>query len=84
MYVSSLHWTSLVQRASRLSAGDGLLSNQARRSMTTMFNTGDMPSRLEGWYVSQCNGMWEHAHGFTLGTIDNPGWTLTVDLAETE
>jgi hypothetical protein len=52
--------------------------------MTTMFNTGDMLSRLEGWYVSQCNGMWEHAHGFTLGTIDNPGWTLTVDLAETE
>ena len=49
-----------------------------------MFNTGDLLSRLEGWYVSQCNGVWEHDQRFTLGTIDNPGWMLTINLAETE
>ena len=52
--------------------------------MTTMFNAGDLLSRLEGWYVSQCNGVWEHDQRFTLDTIDNPGWTLTVNLVDTE
>ena len=52
--------------------------------MTTMFNTGDLISRLEGWYVSQCNGTWEHGAGVSLQTLDNPGWSLAVDIAETE
>lgn len=38
---------------------------------------------LMAWYRSQCNGDWEHQHGVRIGTLDNPGWTLDVDLAET-
>jgi len=38
---------------------------------------------LEGWYASQCNSTWEHSRGITIETLDNPGWLLTVDLAET-
>jgi hypothetical protein len=38
---------------------------------------------LEGWYRAQCNGYWEHANGITIETLDNPGWMVTIDLAET-
>ena len=39
--------------------------------------------RLQRWYLSQCNGDWEHTYGVTIENIDNPGWTLTVQLADT-
>jgi len=44
----------------------------------------DQLARLQRWYVSQCNGDWEHGHGVAIGTLDNPGWTVTVDLTDTE
>ncbi len=40
--------------------------------------------RVQAWYVAQCNGDWEHSYGVKIDTLDNPGWVLTVDLAETE
>jgi len=39
---------------------------------------------LSDWYAGQCNGAWEHAHGISLSSLDNPGWLLEVDLAGTE
>ena len=39
--------------------------------------------RLAAWYASKCDGDWEHSYGITIDTLDNPGWTLTVDLADT-
>jgi hypothetical protein len=39
--------------------------------------------RLQKWYHAQCNGEWEHSYGVTIGTLDNPGWTFDVDLADT-
>ena len=38
---------------------------------------------LMAWYRSQCDGEWEHQHGVRIGTLDNPGWSLDVDLSET-
>jgi hypothetical protein len=38
---------------------------------------------LQDWYSSQCNGDWEHTFGIALETIDNPGWRLKIDVAET-
>lgn len=38
---------------------------------------------LQDWYLSQCNEEWEHRYGVSIGTLDNPGWSLTVDLIET-
>jgi hypothetical protein len=35
---------------------------------------------LEEWYSSQCNGRWEHQYGISVETLDNPGWTLKIDL----
>lgn len=38
---------------------------------------------LATWYRSQCDGDWEHQHGVRISTLDNPGWSLDVDLAGT-
>lgn len=38
---------------------------------------------LQRWYVAQCDGDWEHTYGVTIGTLDNPGWHVEIDLAET-
>ena len=35
------------------------------------------------WYLAECNGDWEHSYGIEIGTLDNPGWTLKIDLRET-
>jgi hypothetical protein len=39
---------------------------------------------LQKWYESQCNEDWEHQFGITIGTLDNPGWTVTIDLEGTD
>jgi hypothetical protein len=42
-----------------------------------------MISKLENWYTAHCNGEWEHAYGIRIDTLDNPGWSLKIDLNET-
>ena len=39
--------------------------------------------RLQNWYISMCNGDWEHTYGITIETLDNPGWNLEVELTGT-
>ena len=31
----------------------------------------------------QCDGDWEHTSGIEIGTLDNPGWQVRVDLSGT-
>jgi hypothetical protein len=38
---------------------------------------------LQEWYLSQCNGDWEHEFGVKINTLDNPGWTIEIDLEGT-
>jgi hypothetical protein len=38
---------------------------------------------LQQWYLDRCDGVWEHQFGVAIGTLDNPGWSLTVDLTGT-
>ena len=38
---------------------------------------------LQNWYLAQCDDEWEHEFGVSIGTLDNPGWRLKVDLRET-
>lgn len=40
--------------------------------------------RIQEWYSSHCNGDWEHTYGVRIDTLDNPGWSLEIDLRETE
>ncbi|KWT87594.1 MULTISPECIES: immunity 53 family protein [unclassified Variovorax] len=39
-------------------------------------------SRLSRWFEEQCNGEWEHTYGVSIETLDNPGWTVRIDLQE--
>ncbi|SFS45688.1 immunity 53 family protein [Marininema halotolerans] len=39
---------------------------------------------LEKWYLSQCDEDWEHMFGVTVYTLDNPGWTIKIDLEDTD
>ena len=41
-------------------------------------------SRLQRWYVSHCDGDWEHSWGIKIDTLDNPGWSIKINLEETE
>jgi hypothetical protein len=38
---------------------------------------------LQEWFVSQCDGDWEHNFGITVETLDNPGWGVFIDLRGT-
>jgi hypothetical protein len=39
--------------------------------------------RLQDWYKLNCDGDWEHNYGFSITTLDNPGWSIKIDLTET-
>lgn len=44
---------------------------------------GEELRNLQAWYVTNCDGDWEHTYGIRISTLDNPGWMLSVDLAQT-
>lgn len=35
------------------------------------------------WYHDQCDGDWENENGIRIGTLDNPGWYLSVSIRGT-
>ncbi len=39
--------------------------------------------RLSKWYLSHCDGDWEHTFGIKVGTLDNPGWFVEINLQGT-
>jgi hypothetical protein len=43
----------------------------------------DLISWLQNWYAAWCDGDWEHSYGVKIETIDNPGWTVAIDLVGT-
>ena len=51
---------------------------EAERAVT------DVIRALQEWYLSQCDGDWEHYHdGVSIDTFDNPGWGIDVDCRDT-
>ena len=46
-------------------------------------NSDSLLEWLEEFYSSQCDGQWEHGTGFTIATLDNPGWSIDFDLEGT-
>ncbi len=44
----------------------------------------DELSEIQDWYVSMCDGDWEHQFGLKTDTLDNPGWIVKIDIAETD
>jgi len=39
---------------------------------------------LAAWFQAHCDGDWEHGEGITIESLDNPGWRLSIELADTE
>ena len=39
---------------------------------------------IEKWFLSQCDGAWEHSYSLKIESSDNPGWAISIDIAETE
>lgn len=39
---------------------------------------------LLNWFHQQCDGDWEHGNGVRIGTLDNPGWYLTISIKDTD
>jgi hypothetical protein len=52
--------------------------------MNTDEKLGFFMIKLQKWYKSQCDGDWEHQFGIAIDTLDNPGWTIKIDLADTQ
>lgn len=40
--------------------------------------------RLQEWFEGSCDGTWEHNHGVTIESLDNPGWQVEIDIVGTE
>lgn len=43
----------------------------------------DELTALQQWYRQQCDGDWEHDWRIRIGTLDNPGWDVRINLANT-
>lgn len=39
---------------------------------------------LQEWYSKNCDGYWEHSYGVKIDTLDNPGWSVVIDIRETK
>jgi hypothetical protein len=39
--------------------------------------------RIEIWFKHQCDGDWEHGEGIVISSLDNPGWSVDIDLRGT-
>jgi Immunity protein 53 len=65
--------------------GNGIEARMQQADIVTA--TADDPAaaltRLQRWYSSQCDGDWEHQLGIEIGTLDNPGWLVKIDLRGT-
>ena len=46
-------------------------------------NHSDVLAEFQSWYASNCDGDWEHSWGVKIGTLDNPGWMVDLNLEET-
>ncbi len=46
--------------------------------------TNSVLADLQDWYLSKCDGEWEHGYGVKLTTLDNPGWMLSIELKADE
>jgi len=39
---------------------------------------------LCNWYSIHCDGDWEHDKRIRVATIDNPGWSVDINIENTE
>ena len=39
---------------------------------------------LQTYFGECCNGDWEHTYQIKIETLDNPGWSLEIDVRDTD
>jgi hypothetical protein len=44
---------------------------------------GEGLGALQAWFAAHCDGNWEQEYGVSIGTIEDPGWELRIDLVGT-
>ena len=44
---------------------------------------GEGLGALQAWFAAHCDGNWEQEYGVTIGTVEDPGWELRIDLVGT-
>ncbi len=40
--------------------------------------------QLQAWFKSHCDGDWEHGNGVRIETLDNSGWSVSINLDGTD
>ncbi|WP_339323105.1 immunity 53 family protein [Paenibacillus sp. FSL W8-0194] len=43
----------------------------------------DLLKWIEEWFANNCDGDWEHSRGIRISTLDNPGWSIYINLEGT-
>jgi hypothetical protein len=56
---------------------------QGDLTTATAEDPGEALAHLQRWYSAQCDGAWEHELGVRIGTLDNPGWFVEINLRGT-
>lgn len=62
--------TGNAQRPNRTGSGIYMTHTQEMRCL----------EKIDEWYRSKCDGIWEHQSGFSLESSDRPGWLATIDM----
>jgi hypothetical protein len=62
--------------------GSRTIADVARRGDAERMAGGSIEWLMQ-WYLDHCDSDWEHSYGVEIGTLDNPGWTLKIDLKDT-
>lgn len=54
-----------------------------RNGLPTIELNMSILTEIQDWYASNCDSQWEEECGIRIDTLDNPGWSVTIDLFET-
>lgn len=50
--------------------------------MKEAMNNKDEFDQLQTWYRAHCDGDWEHSDGVAISTLDNPGWSISIEVSD--
>jgi hypothetical protein len=68
-----------------------LTTHSSRRRFAARLNSGARLldtfttwTRLKSYRNGITQGDWEHGYGVEIGTLDNPGWRVSINLVDTD
>lgn len=88
-----INWCHCLIKNNRFSAAGGPLNlneilmyfkNWIEKKKNNLIMNDEIINWIQNWYFQHCDGDWEHTYGIKIGTLDNPGWRISISLKETE